>query len=35
MATVDEYRQHVQNLLAEHACLVWDKRIQALSLIHI
>lgn len=29
MATVDEYRQHVQNLLAEHACLVWDKRIQA------
>lgn len=29
MATVDEYRQHIQNLLTEHAKLVWDKRIQA------
>ncbi|HIK05072.1 MAG TPA: XisI protein [Trichormus sp. M33_DOE_039] len=29
MATVDEYRQHIQNLLNEHAKLVWDERIQA------
>ncbi|MBW4646599.1 MAG: XisI protein [Goleter apudmare HA4340-LM2] len=29
MAIVNEYREHIQNLLAEHAKLVWDKRIQA------
>lgn len=29
MATVDIYRQHIQNLLTEHSKLVWDKRIQA------
>jgi len=29
MATVDEYRQHIQNLLTEHAKAVWDERIQA------
>lgn len=29
MATVNEYRQHIQNLLKEGAKLVWDDRIQA------
>lgn len=29
MATLDEYRQYIQNLLNEHAKLVWDERIQA------
>ncbi|MBP5976567.1 XisI protein [Brasilonema sp. CT11] len=29
MATVDEYRQHIQRLLSEHAQLVWDNRIRA------
>ena len=29
MATVNEYRQHIKNLLNEHAKLVWDERIQA------
>ncbi len=29
MATLTQYRQHIQNLLKEHASLVWDKRIQA------
>lgn len=29
MATVEQYRQHIQNLLTEHARLVWDTRIQA------
>ncbi len=29
MATVDEYRRHIQNLLTEQAKLVWDQRIQA------
>lgn len=29
MAAVDEYRQHIQELLSEHAKLVWDSHIQA------
>lgn len=29
MANVELYRQHIQNLLSQHASLVWDKRIQA------
>ena len=29
MATVNEYRQHIQNLLTEGAKLVWDDCIQA------
>ncbi|BAY47739.1 XisI protein [Scytonema sp. HK-05] len=29
MAAVEEYRQHIQRLLSEHAQLVWDSRIQA------
>jgi hypothetical protein len=29
MAAVEEYRQHIQRLLSEHAKLVWDSRIQA------
>ena len=29
MANVDLYRQHIQNLLSQHASLVWDERIQA------
>jgi hypothetical protein len=29
MATVDEYRQLIRNLLNEHAKLVWGERIQA------
>jgi hypothetical protein len=29
MAAVDEYRQHIQTLLSEHATLVWDSRIRA------
>lgn len=29
MAKIDIYRQHIQNLLSNHASLVWDKRIQA------
>ncbi|MBD2503991.1 XisI protein [Anabaena azotica] len=29
MATVDEYREHIKNLLTARAKLVWDKRIQA------
>jgi hypothetical protein len=24
MANVDLYRQHIQNLLSQHASLVWD-----------
>ncbi len=29
MATIDEYREHIQNPLTASAQLVWDKRIQA------
>ncbi|WP_414518882.1 XisI protein [Nostoc sp. PCC 9305] len=29
MATVNKYRQHIQNLLTERAKLVWEDRIQA------
>jgi hypothetical protein len=29
MATIDEYRQYIKNLLTARAKLVWDKRIQA------
>lgn len=29
MAAVEEYRQHIQRLLSEHATLVWDSRIRA------
>ena len=29
MATLDNYRQYIQQLLSERAKLVWDKRIQA------
>jgi hypothetical protein len=29
MATVETYRQYIQQLLTEHAKLVWDDRIQA------
>ena len=29
MANVELYRQHIKNLLAQHASLVWDKRIMA------
>ena len=29
MATVDDYRKYIQNLLTEHALQVWDERIQA------
>ncbi len=29
MATVDEYRQYIQNLLSERVKLIWDNRIQA------
>jgi XisI protein len=29
MATTDEYRRYIQQLLEEHAKLVWDSRIQA------
>jgi hypothetical protein len=29
MATTDEYRRYIQQLLKEHAQLVWDSRIQA------
>jgi len=29
MATLDEYRGHIQNLLTEQAKLVWDQCIQA------
>lgn len=29
MAAVEEYRQHIQRLLSEHATLVWDSRILA------
>jgi hypothetical protein len=35
MATVDEYRQYIQNLLTEHAKLVWDQRIQAQTIFDI
>ena len=27
MATVDEYRGHIQHLLTEQAKLIWDERI--------
>ncbi|WP_334968384.1 hypothetical protein [Nostoc sp.] len=27
MATINEYRRHIQNLLTEHAKLVWDDRL--------
>ena len=29
MATVEDYRKFIQNLLTEHALQVWDERIQA------
>jgi hypothetical protein len=29
MNTITQYRQHIQNLLKEHASLVWDTRIRA------
>ena len=29
MDTLTQYRQHIQNLLKEHASLVWDNRIRA------
>lgn len=29
MATINEYRGYIQQLLTEHAKLVWDNRIQA------
>jgi hypothetical protein len=29
MDTLAQYRNHIQNLLKEHASLVWDNRIQA------
>jgi hypothetical protein len=29
MATINEYRRYIQQLLTEHAKLVWDNRIQA------
>ncbi len=29
MDTLTQYRQYIQNLLKEHASLVWDQRIQA------
>jgi XisI protein len=35
MANVDLYRQHIQNLLSQHANLVWDERIQAQTIFDI
>ncbi|MBE9207002.1 XisI protein [Nostoc sp. LEGE 06077] len=35
MATVDEYKQHIKNLLNKHAKLVWDERIQAQTIFDI
>ncbi|MBW4572222.1 XisI protein [Tolypothrix sp. VBCCA 56010] len=35
MATVDEYRRHIQHLLTEQAKLVWDERIQAETIFDI
>jgi XisI protein len=29
MANLELYRHHIQNLLSQHASLVWDDRIQA------
>ncbi|MBW4633696.1 MAG: hypothetical protein KME30_17900 [Iphinoe sp. HA4291-MV1] len=29
MVSIEEYRQHIQRLLSEHAQLVWDSRIRA------
>lgn len=29
MDPLTQYRQHIENLLKEHAALVWDNRIQA------
>jgi hypothetical protein len=29
MDTLDTYRQYIQEILTEHAQLVWDKRITA------
>jgi hypothetical protein len=29
MANLELYRHHIQNLLSQHASLVWDERIQA------
>lgn len=29
MVKLAEYRQYIQNLLKQHASMVWDKRIQA------
>ena len=26
MAKLEEYRQYIQNLLKQHASMVWDKR---------
>ena len=35
MANVDLYRQHIQNLLSQHASLVWDERIQAQTIFDV
>jgi hypothetical protein len=35
MANLDLYRQHIQNLLSQHASLVWDERIQAQTIFDV
>ena len=35
MAKLDEYRQYIQNLLQQHASIVWDKRIQAQAIFDL
>jgi hypothetical protein len=31
----EEYRQYIQNLLKQHASMVWDKRIQAQTIFDL
>lgn len=35
MAKLEEYRQYIQNLLKQHASMVWDKRIQAQTIFDL
>ena len=35
MEKLKEYRQHIKNLLQQHARIVWDKRIQAQTIFDL
>ena len=35
MATLENYRQYIQQLLTEHSQVIWDKRIQAETIFDV